>query len=155
MADEREGAIRTETLVVPRPGERAVPMDAFLAFPSATSGTVPGVLVIHEAFGLNDNIRDVARRFARTGYAALAIDLFSGGNRAICLARAFSGIMLRPLANGTINELQAAIRALGQRDEVDAGRIGVIGFCMGGSYALQLACVGDSVRAASAFYGLS
>jgi carboxymethylenebutenolidase len=52
------------------------------------------VVVIHEAFGLNENIRDVARRFAAHGYAAFAVDLFAGRNRAVCTAR-FMGGMLR------------------------------------------------------------
>jgi dienelactone hydrolase len=63
------------------------------------------VVVIHEAFGLNENIRDVARRFAAHGYAAFAVDLFAGRNRAVCTAR-FMGGMLRgtspvPSVSGT------------------------------------------------------
>jgi carboxymethylenebutenolidase len=111
------------------------------------------VLIIHEAFGLNDNIKDITRRFARTGYVGLAIDLFSGANRAMCLARAFGGIFVNPLKSGTLRELQAAVRTLAAQPSVDAGRLGAIGFCMGGSYALQLACVDGDVRAASTFYG--
>jgi carboxymethylenebutenolidase len=129
-------------------------MAAFLARPGG-GGRWPGVLVIHEAFGLNDNIRDVTRRFADAGYVGLAIDLFSGGNSALCLARAFAGIFLRPLHSGTLSELHAALDLLAEQPEVDSARIGVIGFCMGGSYALQLACVDGSVRAASTFYSMN
>jgi carboxymethylenebutenolidase len=129
-------------------------MAAFLARPGG-DGRWPGVLVIHEAFGLNDNIRDVTRRFAGAGYVGLAIDLFSAGNTAVCLARAFAGIFVRPLRSGTLAELQAALELLAERAEVDSARIGVIGFCMGGSYALQLACVAGSVHAASTFYGMN
>ena len=50
-------------------------------------GPHPGVVVIHEAYGLNDNIRGIAGRFATEGYAALAVDLFTDRSRAVCMAR--------------------------------------------------------------------
>jgi carboxymethylenebutenolidase len=143
--------VPTETLSVARPAGGA-PMAAFVARPAA-EGKRPGVLIIHEAFGVNDNIKDITRRFAATGYVALAIDLFSNVNRPLCLFRALSGIFVNPLRNGTLNELQAALHALQALPGVDASRVGAIGFCMGGSYALQLACVDGSLRAASVFYG--
>ncbi|HEY3058982.1 MAG TPA: dienelactone hydrolase family protein [Chloroflexota bacterium] len=129
-------------------------MRAFLARPGGgREPRWPGVLIIHEVFGLNDNMREIARRFAAGGYVGLAIDLFSGANTALCLARALAGIMLRPLDNGTLSALQMALKFLANRSEVDNERIGVIGFCMGGSYALQLACVDGSIRASATFYG--
>lgn len=114
---------------------------------------VPGILVIHEIFGLNDHIRDVAARFSREGYAALAVDLFAGSPRPLCFLRIFYGLLVRPLANGTVAELQGALQYLRDRPEVDADRVGVIGFCMGGGYALQLACVDGDTKAAAIFYG--
>jgi hypothetical protein len=57
------------------------------------AGPFPGMVVIHEAFGLNDNIRDICARFAGQGYAALGVDLFEGRNRAVYIARMFSGAM--------------------------------------------------------------
>ena len=60
---------------------------------------------------------------------------------------------IRPLRNGVVRDLQAALDFLGSRPGVDAGRLGAIGFCMGGSYALQLACVAGDLKAASLFYG--
>ena len=140
----------TETLTLPRP--QGGTLDAYLAKPNG-AGPFPGVVVIHEIFGLNENIRDIARRFAREGYVALAVDLFSAGNRIACMTRIFHGILVRPLSNGVVGELRAALDVLRNRPEVEAGRVGAIGFCMGGSYALQLACVDDNLRAASVFYG--
>jgi carboxymethylenebutenolidase len=127
-------------------------MDAYLARP-AEGGPYPGVIVIHELYGLNDNIRDICQRFAGEGYVALAVDLFSNAVRPLCMARIFYGILIRPLRNGTVGELQSVIAALQARPEVDPRRVGAIGFCMGGAYALQLACVNGDVRVASAFYG--
>ena len=143
-------SLTTETLTVPRP--QGGTLDAYLAKP-AGAGPFPGVVVIHEIFGLNENIRDIARRFANEGYVALVVDLFSAGNRIACMTRIFHGILVRPLTNGVVGELRAALDVLRNRPEVQAKRVGAIGFCMGGSYALQLACVDEYLRAASVFYG--
>lgn len=128
------------------------PLAAYLAQPKG-SGPLPGVVVIHEIYGLNDNIREIAQRFAQAGYAALAVDLFSSGNRVSCLLRIFHGMLVRPLNNSIVADLQAAIDFLQAQPGLDPARVGVIGFCMGGSYALQLACVDSDLRAASVFYG--
>ena len=136
-------------------------MGAYLALPDG-DGPFPGIVVIHEIFGLNENIRQIAQRFSQEGYVALAVDLFSTGSRVACLLRIFHGMLLRPLANGIVADLQAAVDFLKRWPEVDPGRVGVIGFCMGGSYALQLACVADpltgsgqALQAASVFYGMN
>jgi len=65
---------------------------SYLALPH-DGGPFPGVVVIHEASGLNDNIRGICGRFAGEGYAALGADLFEGRNRAACMARMFAGGM--------------------------------------------------------------
>ena len=65
---------------------------SYLALPDGP-GPHPGVVVIHEASGLNGNIREVCRRFAGEGYAALGVDLFDGRNRAVCMARMLAGAM--------------------------------------------------------------
>jgi carboxymethylenebutenolidase len=139
-------------VVVPRHKAADRPMDAYWVLPDGP-GPFPGVVVIHEIFGLNDNIRDIARRFAAEGYAALAVNLFSGKNRTLCLMRIFYGMLVRPLKNGTVNDLQEALNYLRAQSEVEQTRVGAIGFCMGGGYALQLACVDGDMRAASVFYG--
>jgi carboxymethylenebutenolidase len=144
---------RSEIQIDLRP-ERPKPMSAYLALPGR-DGPFPGVVVIHEIFGLNANIRDIAERFAREGYAALAVDLFSSGNKVVCMARIVHGLLFRTLENGVVRDLQAALDFLGERPEIDPGRLGAIGFCMGGSYALQLACVSGDMHAASIFYSMN
>ncbi len=128
------------------------PLPGYLARPQGSDRT-PGVLVIHEAAGLNENIRDIAGRFARAGYVALAVDLFADGNRTLCMVRVMGEALLRPLHNGGLRALRDAIDWLCRRPEVDRARVGVIGFCMGGGFALALACVEDDLRAAASFYG--
>lgn len=142
-----------ETMIqIPRANRSSPPMDAYQVLP-AGEGPFPGILIIHEIFGLNDNIREIAQRFTRQGYAALAVDLFSGVNRVTCLLQIFYGILIRPIKNSTLEDLLAAMDAFQQEPEIDAGRTGVVGFCMGGSYALQLASVQGELRAASVYYG--
>ena len=129
------------------------PLDAYLAFPPHASAPVPGVLVVHELYGLNENIREVCGRFANAGYVALAVDLFSGAPRAVCMARLLGAMLRRSLDTGPVRDLDAAMDWLRARPEVDAARTAAIGFCMGGTFALALACRDDELRAASIFYG--
>jgi carboxymethylenebutenolidase len=146
--------VTTMTVSVPRHLSSGRPMQAYFARP-AGPGPFPGVVVIHEFFGLNEDIRNIAQRFAQESFAALAVDLFSTAGRITCMARIFQGLLIRPLKNGVVDDLQAALDYLRTHPEVDPGRLGAIGFCMGGSLALQLACVADGMRAASVFYSMN
>jgi carboxymethylenebutenolidase len=137
---------------VERPNSPGHPMQAYLVLPGNPQ-PAPGVVIIHEIFGLNENIRDIAQRFASEGYAALAVDLFSTASRVVCMARIMYGMLVHSLENGVVGDLKAALDTLGAQPQVDPKRLGVIGFCMGGSYALQLACVASGLKAASVFYG--
>lgn len=125
---------------------------AYLALPEGR-GPHPGVVVVHEASGLNDNIREVCRRFAGEGYAALGIDLFEGRNRAICMARMFGGAMAGNLDHYGVPGLKAALGELARHPEVDAARLGAVGFCLGGSIVLTWACTDDRLAAIAPFYG--
>jgi len=143
--------IETSTLAIQRSNAKGT-MDSFFAKP-AGGGPFPGVVVIHEIFGLNDHIREIARKFAEQGYAALAVDLFSNRNRVLCMMQVFYGIMFKPLDNPMLADLNSAFELLKQTQGVDADRIGSVGFCMGGSYALQMAITAKGMKAASVFYG--
>ena len=143
--------IQSSTVSVPRADGKGV-MESFFVRPKDTN-LIPGLIVIHEAFGLNDNIRQIAHQFAEQEYAALAVDLFSNRNRFLCMLQAFHGMLIRPLNNSTLSDLQSAIAFLRQQEGVDGNRIGAVGFCMGGAYALQLAVTEKGMKAASVFYG--
>jgi carboxymethylenebutenolidase len=143
--------IQTSTVSVPRSNGKGE-MDSFLARPDG-SGSFPAVIVIHEIFGLNDNIREIAGQFAEQGYTALAVDLFSNRNRMVCMMQIIHGMLIRPLNNSMLGDLKSAIAVLQKQPNVDANRIGAVGFCMGGAYALQLAITDKGMKAASVFYG--
>lgn len=114
-------------------------------------GSAPGVIVVHEAIGLNADIRRIARRFAGAGYPTLAPDFLAGlGPVPLCIARFARGIggvrTGRPY-----RQLDAATAWLRARPEVDGGPIGIAGFCMGGGFALLYAA-GADVAVVAPFY---
>jgi carboxymethylenebutenolidase len=123
-----------------------------LALPDGP-GPHPGVVVIHEAYGLNDNIKDISARFAEQGYAALAVDLFGGRNRAICMARYMAGMLAGSVNRYGIGELKDALTYLASLPAVDSERVGAIGFCMGGGFAIAWACTDRRLKAIAPFYG--
>ena len=143
--------VQASTVSVPRADGKGT-MESFFVQP-AGAGPFPGLVVIHEAFGLNDNIREIASRFAEQDYAALAVDLFSNRNRVVCMLQAFHGMLIKPLQNPVLADLSSSLAFLQEQAGVDANRIGAVGFCMGGGYALQLAVTDKGLKAASAFYG--
>lgn len=145
--------IETAIVSVPRADGKGS-MSSFYARPQG-SAVLPGVIVIHEVFGLNENIREITSQFAEQGYAALAVDLFSNRNKAICMVQVFYGILLRPLDNPMLRDLNSSMSYLRSQQDVDANRIGAVGFCMGGSYALQLAVTDKGMKAASVYYGMN
>jgi carboxymethylenebutenolidase len=142
---------RTETVPIPNTSANVT---AYLALPEG-AGPFPGVVVIHEAFGLNDNIRDIARRFAAEGYAALAVDLFAGRNMAMCMFRFFGGMFLNSLDHAAIRDLKASLTYLENHPNVDANRLGAIGFCMGGGFAVSWACTDPRLHVIAPFYAIN
>jgi carboxymethylenebutenolidase len=125
-----------------------------LALPAgACDPPVPGVIVLHEVFGPAPDILDAADRFAEHGYGALTPDLFSAGTRLGCLARA-----MIESSRGRPGKITAAVEAsrawLAARAEIDAERLAIIGFCMGGGFALTYASGSPpGLRAAAVNYG--
>lgn len=110
-------------------------LEAHLAVPSG-EGPWPGLVLVHEAFGLDENMRVLADRMAGAGFLTLAPDLFSRGRRSACLRATFTAL---PRGHGPAFDDVEAARAQLVGDERCTGRVGVIGFCMGGAFALALA----------------
>jgi carboxymethylenebutenolidase len=116
------------------------------------AGPHPGVVVIHEAFGLTQNIRDITKRFAGEGYVALAVDLFTDHSRSVCMAQ-LMGSMLTGREPSSIADLSAAMDYLVAQPEADPDRVGAIGFCMGGGFAIAWGRRDRRLRAIAPFYG--
>jgi carboxymethylenebutenolidase len=122
------------------PGTGLLP--AYFSPARGVDGPAPGVVVVHEAFGLTADIRDIADQFADRGYHAVAPDLLSYGATVRCLitvTRALSTGQGRPFA-----EIAASRAWLTARDDSN-GRTGIAGFCLGGAFAILMANRGFDV----------
>jgi carboxymethylenebutenolidase len=127
---------------------------AFLAKPAAGGDPWPAVIVVQEWWGLDDHIKDVAGRFAAEGYLAIAPDLYSRqGHKVTKDSDVAADLMSALNASDGIQDLLSTIAWLKSESTADSAHIGVIGFCMGGSYATSLPCVSKDIKAAAAFYG--
>lgn len=132
------------------PGATTVPaLRAHLAVPPVGEGPWPGVVVLHEAFGLNDDTRQQADRLAAAGYLAVAPDLFSAGGALRCLRSTFGSLVSGQ--GPAFGDIEATRRWVAERADC-TGRVGVVGFCMGGGFAL-LASTRD-FDAAAPNYGI-
>jgi carboxymethylenebutenolidase len=115
------------TTVGDLPAYRAVP---------AGEGPWPALVLVHEVFGLDDEMRRHADRLASMGYLVLAPDLLARGRRVVCLAQTFRA--LRRGRGRAFDDIEAA-RASVLADPRCSGAVGVIGFCLGGGFALIIA----------------
>lgn len=127
------------------PGAASAPeLTAHLAVPPVGSGPWPAVVVLHEIFGLTDDIRQQADRLAAAGYLAVAPDLYTAGGALRCLKGTFSA--LTQGSGPAVDDIEAVRSWLAARDDC-TGKVGVIGFCMGGGFALLLAASGFDAAA--------
>jgi carboxymethylenebutenolidase len=114
-------------------------------------GPFPGVVVIHEWWGLDNWVKDQARALAREGYAALAVDLYRG--RVTDKQEEAHQLMSGMPQDRAVRDLKAAFAYLKSRKDVRGDRIGSIGWCMGGKFSLLLATEEPTLAAAVAYYG--
>jgi carboxymethylenebutenolidase len=150
QTDKRDEVVTTSTVHY-KSGD--IQMAAYLARPKA-KGTYPGLIVIQEWWGLNEHIKDIARRFVREGYVALAPDLYSCLGHKVTADPNEAGRLMSSLKEEqALKDLQATLAHLKDVDGVHRERLGVVGFCMGGTYSLLLPCHGLGIKAAAPFYG--
>jgi carboxymethylenebutenolidase len=136
---------------------KAGPVFGYLARPMK-AGQYPGVIVIHQNSGLEDHIRDVARRFAKEGYVALAPDFLSrqGGTMKVNpKGEGLSNIRDLVPAQVVAEDAEAGIRYLRVLPDVRRDRIGIVGFCWGGGMAFVTATKLPDLRAVVVYYGAS
>ncbi len=154
------GALTDPTRVVAEeltyPGAAGTPVNGYLARPATGDPDTPrsAMVVIHEAGGLGEHIRDVVNRFANLGYVTLGVDLYTreggpppAGDLQALMARLFS------MSDAVVlGDLEGAADHLRSRPDV-SGKVGCIGFCMGGRYTLLFACASDRLDAAVDCWG--
>lgn len=116
------------------------------------SGPSPGVVMIHDVWGLSDHTRDLAGRLAAEEFAVLAVDLY---RREEEVKIENPGAFMRALSDPQVlADVQAGIDFLAGHPESRGRRVGVTGFCMGGMYALMAGCACRGLSACAPFYGL-
>jgi carboxymethylenebutenolidase len=138
------------------PGAEDDSINGYLSVPAEPAGEHgrPGIVVIHHAGGLDAHTRDVTNRIANLGYVALGVDLFTreGGppptdDLQAMMARLFA------MSDATVlGDLEGAADLLRAREDCD-GKVGCIGFCMGGRFTLLFACASNRLDAAVDCWG--
>ncbi len=124
---------------------------AYLSLPKGKTATLPGLIVIHEWWGLNEHIQHWADRLAEDGYAALAVDLYGG---VIAKTPDEAMAMMKNVDNKkALATLLAAHDFLEKDPRIQAKRTGSIGWCFGGAWSLQLAMNEPDLDAAVIYYG--
>ncbi|MBF6599058.1 MAG: dienelactone hydrolase family protein [Dehalococcoidia bacterium] len=139
-------AIETASVTFPANGIEGM---GYLARPG-DGGAHPGVIVIQEWWGLDEHIKDVARRLAGEGFVALAPDLYHGE----CATEPDEArkLVMNMNREQAMKDLSGAVAHLRSLPEVAPKRLGCIGFCMGGSLTLALAVASPEIAAAAPFY---
>src|SRR3989338_6093056 len=123
----------------------------FLAQPKA-DGKYPAVVMMHEWWGLNDNIKEMAKQLAAEGYVVLAVDLYDGKvGKNSTEAGQLAGKVRNNLP-GAIANMKAAVKYLKNMDNVDGNKIASMGWCFGGQMSLQLA-LNEKLAATVIYYG--
>ena len=150
--EEKDSSLETGTTTLL--GNNGRPLyNAYFAEPKKRAAVIPTVMVIHENRGLNDHIRDVARRVARAGYYALAPDMLSpSGGTPANEDQARDAIGKLDLAGSTADAV--AMLDLLRARQGGNGKVGAVGFCWGGAFINRLAvAAGDKLDAGVAYYG--
>jgi carboxymethylenebutenolidase len=124
-------------------------IDGYLAVPDEAASTPrPGIVLVHDAFGINKDARNITDRFAGSGYLAITPDLYSRGGRLRCVKTVFTEMMAG--RGRAYDDIEAARQVLIGRADC-TGKVGVVGFCLGGGFAL-VAAAGE-FDASAPYYG--
>lgn len=132
----------------------AVKLEGYLAQPQNAKGAVPGIVIVHQWMGVSDHERRVAEELAGLGYAALAADIYGAGVRPANTKEA--GALAGTYRNDRAlyrSRVRAALETLKKQKGVDPGRLAVIGYCFGGTGALEAARAGMPVKGVVSFHG--
>jgi dienelactone hydrolase len=129
-------------------------LKGYVAYDDAVKGKRPGILVVHEWWGHNEYARKRARMLAEQGYTALAVDMYGDGKQAHHPddAGKFASEVSKDAALAKAR-FDAAYNLISQEETVDGKNIAAIGYCFGGSVVLNMARIGEPLKAAVSFHG--
>ena len=129
-------------------------LEGFLAWDDAVKGKRPGVLVVHEWWGHNEHARNQAKRLAKEGYVAFALDMYGKGKVATHPkdAQAFMAEATKD-EKVVVARFNTALKLLKEQPQVDPEKIAVFGYCFGGAVALAMARFGQDLDAVVSFHG--
>ncbi len=143
--------VRTE--VVPYT-DAGLTLEGYLAWDDAVQGTRPGVLVVHEWWGLNDYVRKRARQLAAMGYVAFALDMYGKGKVTEHPDQAGAWMkVVQANVPAWRTRAMAGLKVLRAQNLADPARLAAIGYCFGGATVLQLAYAGAPLRGVVSFHG--
>lgn len=138
--------MKTETIKFDTAGGET---SAYVAMPEETASDKKAVIIIHEYWGLNDHIKDIANRYADAGFIAVAPDLYRG--KVATSSDEASKLMNALELEDGLDTIKNTVVKL--QNEYEILHIGITGFCMGGTYALQAVCHLEGLNASAPFYG--
>jgi dienelactone hydrolase len=146
-----QAAVKTETVEY-KQGETV--LKGYLAYDDATTAKRPGVLVVHEWWGLDDYAKRRAEELAKAGYVAFALDMYGEGKNTRHPEQAgewSSAVARNPDASAA--RFQAALDQLKKQPRVDSAKVAAIGYCFGGGVVLKRAVAGADLRGVVSFHG--
>ena len=146
-----QAKVATKDIAYEQDGQK---LEGYLAYDDAKSGPRPGVLVIHEWWGLNDYVKSRTKQLAEMGYVAFAADMYGDHKvtRDAKQAQEWSGAFYSTPAKFAARS-KAGLDVLRSQPQTDKSRLAAIGFCFGGSTVLQLAYSGEPLKATVTFHG--
>jgi dienelactone hydrolase len=153
-ASTAAGAVKTKEIEYKQEGTGTL-LKGMIAWDDAQTGKRPGVLVVHEWWGLNDHSRNAARHLAEAGYVGFALDVYGDGKSTEQRHDAeamMKEAMKDPAAVKA--RFDAALSQLEQDPHVDPTKIAAIGYCMGGAVVLNMARAGEALKAVVSFHGI-
>jgi len=143
--------LRTQNIDYEHAGAK---LQGFLAWDDRSEAKRPGVLVVHEWWGLNDYARQRARRLAEQGYVAFALDMYGDGR--VTTHPDQAGTWMKEIQDNLVQWVQranAGLDVLRKQSLVDTGKLAAIGYCFGGATVMQMAYAGVDVDVIASFHG--
>jgi dienelactone hydrolase len=151
LAAAAQAKVVTKSIDYEQGGEK---LKGYLAYDDAKGGTRPGVLVVHEWWGLNDYVKHRAEQLARMGYVAFAPDMYGGAKTTRDPKQAEAWMSAAVEAPGLLAaRSKAGLDVLRRQPQTDKAHLAAIGFCFGGGTVLQLAYSGEPLDRVVSFHG--